>query len=122
MPGISGTQGPDFSLLSPTVDIAPADDITWQKGSHTFKAGVLEARNRKDQNGRSRYTGQVAFSNSQTNANTTGTAFADALLGNFQSYTESSHDPIGHFRFTYVESYVYDSWQAALWFSIQFCL
>src|SRR5258708_33106037 len=90
MPAISGTQGPDFSLLSPTVDIAPADDITWQKGSHTFKAGVLVARNRKDQNGRSKYTGQVTFSNSAANTNTTGTAFADALLGKFLSYTQAS--------------------------------
>jgi hypothetical protein len=120
MPGISGTQGPDFSLLSPTTDIAPADDITWQKGPHTFKAGVLVARNRKDQNGRSRYNGQVAFNTSATN--TTGTAFADALLGNFQSYTEASDDPIGHFRFTDVEAYVYDSWKAARRFSLEFGL
>src|SRR5216684_2168905 len=89
LPGISGTQGPDFSLLSPTVDIAPADDITWQKGPHTFKAGVLVVRNRKDQNGRSRYNGQVAFNT--TAANTTGTALADALLGNFQSYTQANN-------------------------------
>src|SRR5216683_2723852 len=120
MPAISGTQGPDFSLLSPTVDIAPADDITWQKGSHTFKAGVLVARNRKDQNGRSRYNGQVAFNPSATN--TTRTAFADALLGNFQSYTEASDDPIGHFRFTDVEAYVYDSWKATRRFSLEFGL
>jgi hypothetical protein len=122
MPAISGTQGPDFSLLSPTVDIAPADDITWQKGSHTFKTGVLVVRNRKDQNGRSRYTGQVAFSNSAANTNTTGTAFADALLGNFLSYTEASDDPIGHFRFTDVEAYVYDSWKATRRFSLEFGL
>ncbi len=120
MPVISGTQGPDFSLLSPTVDIAPADDITWQKGSHTFKTGVLVVRNRKDQNGRSRYNGQVAFNTSA--ASTTGTAFADALLGNFQSYTEASDDPIGHFRFTNVEAYVYDSWKATRRFSLEFGL
>ena len=120
MPAISGTQGPDFSLLSPTVDIAPADDITWQRGSHTFKAGVLVVRNRKDQNGRSRYNGQVAFNTSATN--TTGTAFADALLGNFQSYTEASDDPIGHFRFTDVEAYVYDSWKITRRFSLEFGL
>ena len=119
-PGISGTQGPDFSLLSPTVDIAPADDITWQKGPHTFKAGVLVVRNRKDQNGRSRYNGQVAFNTSATN--TTGNALADALLGNFQSYTEASDDPIGHFRFTDVEAYVYDSWKVARRFSLEFGL
>jgi len=122
MPAISGTQGPDFSLLSPTVDIAPADDITWQKGSHTFKAGVLVVRNRKDQNGRSRYNGQVTFSNSATNTNTTNTAFADALLGNFQSYTEASDDPIGHFRFTDIEAYVYDSWKATRRLSLEFGL
>src|SRR5882762_2169625 len=120
MPVISGTQGPDFSLLSPTVDIAPADDITWQKGSHTFKTGVLVVRNRKDQNGRSRYNGQVAFNTSA--ASTTGTAFADALVGNFQSYTEASDDPIGHFRFTNVEAYVYDSWKATRRFSLEFGL
>src|ERR1700730_14218865 len=119
-PVISGTQGPDFSLLSPTVDIAPADDITWQKGSHTFKMGVLVVRNRKDQNGRSRYNGQVAFNTSA--ANTTLTAFADALLGNFQSYTEASDDPIGHFRFTDVEAYVYDSWKATRRLSLEFGL
>ncbi len=121
-PGISGTQGPDFSLLSPTADIAPADDITWQKGPHTFKAGVLVVRNRKDQNGRSRYNGQISFSNSVSNANTTGNALADALLGNFQSYTEASDDPIGHFRFTDVEAYVYDSWKVARRFSLEFGL
>jgi hypothetical protein len=117
MPSIAGTQGPDFSLLSPTVDIAPSDDVTWQKGPHTFKVGVLVARNRKDQNGRSRYNGQVAFNTSA--ANTTGTAFADALLGNFQSYTEASDDPIGHFRFTDVEAYVYDSWKATRRFNLE---
>src|SRR6266851_1654336 len=122
MPAISGTQGPDFSLLSPTVDIAPADDITWQKGPHTFKAGVLVVRNRKDQNGRSRYNGQITFSNAASNANTTRNALADALLGNFQSYTEASDDPIGHFRFTDVEAYVYDSWKMTRRFSLEFGL
>jgi len=117
IPAISGTQGPDFSLLSPTVDIAPADDITWQKGPHTFKAGVLVVRNRKDQNGRSRYNGQVSFDSAATNS--TGTALADALLGNFRSYTEASDDPIGHFRFTDVEAYVYDSWKATRRFSLE---
>ncbi len=90
MPAISGTQGPDFSLLSPTVDIAPADDITWQKGSHTFKAGVLVARNRKDQNGRSRYNGQVAFNPSATN--TTRTAFAGLRWQNDgPTYTQANN-------------------------------
>src|SRR5438552_18367253 len=96
MPHTSTNQEPHFSLLSPTVDIAPADDITWQKGPHTFKAGVLVVRNRKDQNGRSRYNGQASFDSAATNS--TGTALADAPLGHLRSYTEASDDPIGHFR------------------------
>jgi len=47
---------------------------------------------------------------------------ADVLLGDFQSYTEASDDPIGHFRFTDVEAYVYDSWKVARRFSLEFGL
>src|SRR5579859_1567213 len=44
--------GPSFSLLAPTVDISPSDNLTWTLGSHTLKFGVMYARNRKDQNSR----------------------------------------------------------------------
>ena len=54
--------------------------------------------------------------------NSTGTALADALLGNFRSYSEASDDPIGHFRFTDVEAYVYDSWKVARRLSLEFGL
>lgn len=123
VPGLSPFEGPAFSLLSPTTDIAPTDDLTWQKGSHTFKTGVLVARNRKDQNGRpglnnASYNGTVVFNSSNTN--TTGAPFADALLGNYQQYTETSSDPIGHFRFTDVEAYVSDSWKVARRLGLEF--
>jgi len=123
VPGLAPFEGPAFSLLSPTTDIAPTDDLTWQKGSHTFKTGVLVARNRKDQNGRpglngASYNGTVLFNISNTN--TTGVPFADALLGNYQQYTETSSDPIGHFRFTDVEAYVADTWKATRHLSLDF--
>ena len=125
VPGLAPFQGPGFSLLSPTTDITPTDDLTWQKGSHTFKTGVLVARNRKDQNARpgnngASYNGTVLFNLS--NANTTGDPFADALLGNYQQYTETSSDPIGHFRFTDVEAYVADTWRITRRLSLEFGL
>src|ERR1700676_2376925 len=52
VPGLAPFEGPSFSLLSPVTDIAPTDDLTWQKGSHTLKTGVLVARTRNDQNPR----------------------------------------------------------------------
>jgi Carboxypeptidase regulatory-like domain len=122
VPGPAPFEGPAFSLLSPVTDIAPSDDLTWQKRAHTFKTGVLVARNRKDQNGRpglngASYNGTVVFNSSNTN--TTGDPFADALLGNYQQYTETSSDPIGHFRFTDVEAYVADTWRATRHLSLE---
>lgn len=110
--GFSGFRGPAGSLLSPTTDIAFSDNLTIIKGSHSLKTGATIIRNRKDQNGRSRYTGDVNF-NSSGNPNSTGNAFADALLGNFRTYSEFADDPIGFFRFTQFEAFVSDSWKVS---------
>ena len=69
-------------------------------------------RNRKDQNGRSTYDGSIAF-NTSGNPNTTGYALADALLGNFQTYTEAAYDPMGHYRYTEPGAFVDDSWKVS---------
>ena len=113
--GGSGTSCPSrigseyHSLLSPTTDIAGQDTISWTTGAHTFKFGALIVRNRKDQNSRSAYAGSVTF-NTSNNSNSTGNALADALLGNFQDYQESSGDPIGFFRYTQYHLFADDSW------------
>jgi hypothetical protein len=103
--------GPYFSLLAPTVDISPSDNLTWLHGNHAFKFGAMYARNRKDQNSRpNSYNGAINFSTSG-NPNTTGDPFADALMGNFQTFTQQSADPVGHFRFNDFEAYANDSWK-----------
>jgi hypothetical protein len=115
-------QGPNFALLSPSTDIQVADTLTWIKGGHTFKFGAAYIRDRVDQNGRSNYTGTATFnqisngnqSSSQcrtTTGNTSCYALADAFLGNFQSYSEASADPVGHFRFNQIEGFAQDSWR-----------
>jgi len=101
--------GPSGSLLSPTTDIAISDNVTLIRGKHSLKTGFLYVRNRKDQNGRSGYTGSLAFNTNGTR--TTGNSFADALLGNFRTYSEADNDPIGFFRFHQVEAFLTDSWK-----------
>ena len=108
--GFASLRGPSSSLLSPTTDIALSDTVTWIRNAHTLRGGVVVIRNRKDQNGRLAHTGAVAF-NATGNTNTTGLAFADALLGNFRTYSEGADDPLGFFRFTQPSAYVSDTYR-----------
>jgi len=114
----SNFSGPSGSLLSPTTDIAASDNLTIIHGKHSLKAGALIVRNRKDQNGRSGYTGTLAFNTNATKS--TGNTFADALLGNFRSYNEANNDPIGFFRFNQYEAYGTDSWKVTRNLSLEF--
>jgi len=121
--GISGaaTSGPTFVaspavnfLESPTADINPMDNVTWQKNNHTIKFGVLYAHNRKTQNARVAYSGNITFANNAGNpssTNSTGDPFADALLGNFSSIQQNSAIAIGAFRFNDLEDYIEDTWK-----------
>ena len=119
--GFASFEGASASLLSPTTDIAFGDNVTSLRGSHTIKAGGLLVRNRKDQNGRSNYAGSVAFSTAG-NTFTSGNAFADALLGNFRTYSEAQSDPLGFFRFWQVEAFATDTWRLARNLSLEYGL
>ena len=102
--------GPSQSLLSPTTDITVTDTLSWLKDRHALKTGFIATRNRKDQNGRLAHTGAVTF-NPAGNTNTTGNAMADALLGNFRTYSEGGDDPLGFFRFTQYGAFAQDTWR-----------
>jgi Carboxypeptidase regulatory-like domain len=117
--GFASFSGPSASLLSPTTDIALSDNITIIHGKHSLKTGGIYVRNRKDQNGRSIYTGSLTYNNAG-NTRSTGTSFADALLGNFRTYNEADNDPIGFFRFNQFEAYVTDSWKITPRLSLEF--
>jgi hypothetical protein len=116
--GYATFYGAARSLISPTTDIQVSDNLTWLKGAHTLKFGAMVIRNRKDQNGRTRYAGDLAFDTSG-NTQTTGNAFADALLGNFRRYSEFGYDPMGFFRFWQGEAFVTDAWRLSRSLSIE---
>lgn len=116
--GFANFFGAARSLLSPTTDINVSDTITWVKGNHTLKTGMSITRNRIDQNARTTYAGQVDF-NTGGNTRTTNNSFADALLGNFRTYSEQALDPMGFFRFTQSEAFVADSWKVGRKLSLE---
>jgi len=116
--GFASFFGAARSLVSPTTDMNASDTITWVRGSHTLKTGLSVTRNRIDQNARTTYAGQVDF-NTGGNTRTTNQAFADALLGNFRTYSEQALDPLGFFRFTQTEAFVADSWKVSRKLSLE---
>ena len=116
--GFASFFGAARSLLSPTTDINVSDTITWVKGNHTLKTGLSITRNRIDQNARTTYAGQVDF-NTGGNTRTSNNSFADALLGNFRTYSEQALDPMGFFRFTQSEAFVADSWKVGRRLSLE---
>jgi len=117
--GFASFNGPArVYLMAPTTDITFADNLSYLRGRHAFKTGVMMIRNRKDQNGRSVYAGSVNFTTSANNG-TTNYALADAALGQFQLYTEAAGDPVGFFRFSQYDAYIQDSWKVASRLSVE---
>ncbi len=80
-------------------------------GNHTFKMGALFMRSRKNQDNPPAINGQFIFQNSRSP--TSGQALADALMGNFQQYTEFPSVRQGWYRFTQVEPYFQDDWKVS---------
>jgi hypothetical protein len=116
--GFATAESMTRSLISPTTDISVSDTLTITKGVHSLKIGGIYIRDRVDQNSRSNHTGDVSF-NATGNPNSTGNAFADALLGNFRTYTEAESDPVGFFRFSQIEGFVSDNWRLSRSLSIE---
>src|ERR1051325_5821091 len=108
--GFASFFGAARSLVSPTTHLHASDTITLVRGNHTLKTGLSVTRNRIDQNARTTYAGQVDF-NTGGNTRTSNNSFADALLGNFRTYSEQALDPVGFFRFTQTEVCVAESWK-----------
>lgn len=93
------------------------DNFTWVRSNHTFKFGLFYQRNRKDQIAWGNSNGQFNFNNCPTSNSATvcspntGSPYASALLGDFQSFDQSSSRPTGYFRYNQLEFYVQDTWQ-----------
>jgi hypothetical protein len=107
--GIAGFRGASGALTSPASDASLSDTLTWHSGVHTLAVGGLIVSNRETRNGGTDYAGAVAFSTSGTM--TTGSAFADALLGNFRRYSEAQLDPVGDLRSFQLEAFATDAWR-----------
>jgi hypothetical protein len=87
------------------------DNLSKVWGSHNFKFGIYIERNRKLQPGNTQYLGSFNFGTDSNNPGNTGHGYANALLGNYDRYTQNS----GHFVYDVyywnTEFFAQDDWR-----------
>jgi hypothetical protein len=98
-----------------------SDNVSKIVNTHTIKFGIYYERTRKVQFAGTDTRGTVRFDRDNTNNYLdSNDAYANALLGVFQSYSESTGRPKGDYWFSNREWYVQDTWRARRRLSIDY--
>ena len=92
------------------------DNVTWVRGAHAFKFGLLYANSNKNENTRVRDGGTITFSTGSTAGNSfrpqdSGHALANMLLGAYTRYTETSNTTAAPAAYNQLEIYANDQWR-----------
>lgn len=99
------------------------DNLSKVWGNHSTRFGVYVEHTQKYSEELSlNYRGALSFSPSSLNPNDSGHGFANALLGNFNTYSESTDRLVGDIWFWNVEWYVQDNWRVAPRLTLDFGL
>lgn len=89
------------------------NNITKLYGSHSLKAGVAIERTLAEAPTGGSFRGAFDFGRDVNNPFDSGHGFANALLGNFLSYSESSRRNLTRQQFWNVEWFVQDNWRVS---------
>jgi hypothetical protein len=81
--------------------------------SHTIKLGLWAERALDNKGPNGNFAGTYAFNNDVNNPLNTGDPYANAMLGEFDSYTESTSRPAVRGRSTVLEWYAQDTWKVS---------
>ncbi len=87
------------------------DNITWNRGSHALKAGFNVERSRNYEGAQANFSGNFSFGRDVNNPFDSNYAYANGLLGNFTSYSESSSRPSNEGRKTNAGWFIQDTWK-----------
>lgn len=88
------------------------DDLSKIIGRHSMKTGIyIEYNSKVEPSAGATYYGFFDFGSTTNNPLDTRYGYANALLGNFQSYTEATNRAVPNVHFTQVEGYVQDSFR-----------
>ena len=103
-----------------------ADNVTITHGDHSLKFGVYYERLKNGEAPGGQWSGVFNFAGNDNNfTNTlgnTGYAYANAMIGNFRNYQESSARPFTNLRLTQVQWYAADQWKINRRFTVNYGL
>ena len=103
-----------------------ADNVTITHGDHSLKFGVYYERLKNGEAPGGQWSGVFNFAGNDNNfTNTlgnTGYAYANAIIGNFRNYQESSARPFTNLRLTQVQWYAADQWKINRRFTVNYGL
>jgi carboxypeptidase family protein/TonB-dependent receptor-like protein len=106
--GTNGYSQFPYKNSNTTFDIY--DNVSKVVGTHTLKAGFYYQRSRKDQAAGD--SAVISFSNNTNNPRNTGHPYANALLGEFDTFSQPNIGVFqGQYRSTNVEWYLQDNWK-----------
>lgn len=101
-----------FPFAQSIVSTSLTDSMTWVKGPHSAKAGIsIDYIAQRAIASPPSPSGNFNFGRDVNNPLDTGYAYANAVLGVFDSYTEGSTRPVQHLRQKNVEFFVQDNWK-----------
>jgi hypothetical protein len=89
------------------------DNLSKTYGQHQFKVGYYYEFNVGSEGPRGNVYGNFSFAKDVNNSLDSNYAYSNALLGNFQSYTESSNQTTARNFFSLTEWFAQDSWKVS---------
>ena len=124
--GTTGVDSPDFTydsrLGSTAFDtlMSVRNNLTLTRGHHTWKfGGHFEYMTNNEARGGT-WMGQFQFNNNANNPLNTNFAYANAVLGVYQQYTETSRYGETHNKQIWAEWYAQDTWQITPRFTVDY--
>jgi Carboxypeptidase regulatory-like domain len=101
-----------FPLTGADTFVTVNDTASLARGSHTFKAGFYLEHARNEEGKTGTFSGNFEFNVDATNPFDTRHPYANALIGSYRSYTESSARPGGDGTANVLEWFAQDTWKA----------
>ena len=129
LPTVAGTPNPTAMTSfagTPYANRNPVwnyiDNVSKVFGAHAFKAGIYYERAVKTENAFQPYNGTINFARDSNNPGDTNWPFSNALVGNYDTYTQINQDPLPSYPYTNFEFYGQDSWKLTKKFTVNYGL